>query len=52
MRKLSKEKKNRLKKSEGKSLTGPSQPDDAIFDNMPSNSIDELDVQADLEKNE
>ena len=48
MRKLSKDKKNMHTKSEGKSLTGPSQPDDGILYENLNNSLDELDVQADL----
>jgi len=48
MRRLSKDKKNLLKNSNGKSLTGPSQPEDAIYNDMINNSLDELDVQADL----
>ena len=48
MRKLSKDKKNLYKNSEGKLDTGPSQPDDSFLNHNLKNSLDELDVQADL----
>jgi len=48
MRKLSKDKKNMQIKSEGKSLTGQSLPDVGSLNINLNNSLDELDVQADL----